>query len=246
MWLIDTATAANAATATVFRASERLVPLRSQRQEVAGAHCTSPWRRATAFSSSARLGTLRVCNPATGRSQTLPPEPEFHGCLDLEVSWRTWCQYVLLVGDGEGGGRAVGRPFHVAKVNVVLSDRSRYQLEIQTFSSEQGGAWGPYTKIRTPEIRGTDLPQGLGTPLVVRNSAYLLCLTDAASYALELNVRAARVTTVTTMPETFPRAERLKKQHLLATATAGGSPIVLVADDDGISVWAQSSERWET
>ncbi|CAN6185669.1 unnamed protein product [Urochloa humidicola] len=231
VWLVETThTGANAATATVCRAFERC-------------HCAPGGGRLRLHKPVAsRDGLLlvrtarelRVCDPATGRSQILPPEPNFQG------------QYVLLVGDGEGSG-AVGRPFHVTKVDVVLSDLS---LRIQTFSSEHGGVWGSCTRIRASQLRGSYLPQnGLSTPLVVGNSAYFLCLTDAASYVLKLNVRAARVTAVTMLlPETFPRATSAwEPQYILATATARGSPIVLVADDDKVSVWAQSKHKsgWE-
>ncbi|KAG2647358.1 hypothetical protein PVAP13_2KG574300 [Panicum virgatum] len=157
-------------------------------------------------------------------------------------------RYVLLVGGGEGGA-AVGRSFLVAKVRLALSDRKRY-LKIQTFSSELG-AWELTTKIRTPQIRGRYLPaKNLGTPMVVGSSAHFLCQTNAASYVIELHVRTARVT-VTALPESFPRPTwwdgQSPRRHLLATATASGSPIVLVADDDKVSVWAQSKQtsRWE-
>ncbi|CAL4901357.1 unnamed protein product [Urochloa decumbens] len=234
VWLVETThTGANAATATVCRASERChcAPGGGRLR----LHRPVAWRDGLLLIRTAR--DLRVCNPATGRSQILPPEPNFQG------------QYVLLVGDGEGGG-AVGRPFHVAKVDVVLSEGHSRYLKIQTFSSEHGGAWGSCTRIRAPQLRGSYLlHKGLGTPLVVGNSAYLLCLADAARYVLELNVRAARVTAVTTLlPETYPASARsARDQYLLATATARGSPIVLVADDDKISVWALSEHesRWE-
>ncbi|CAN6200158.1 unnamed protein product [Urochloa humidicola] len=235
VWLVKTThTGANAATATVCRAFERCRCAPGGKR--LRLHKPVAWRDGLALVRTAR--DLRVCDPATGHSQILPPEPNLQG------------QYVLLVGDSEGGS-AVGRPFHVAKVDVVLSDHS---LRIQTFSSEHGGAWGSYTTIRASQLRGTDLLENLGTPLVVGNSAYLLCLTNAASCVLKLNVRAARVT-VTTLPESFPRTTTIRRferegrriQHLLATATARGSPIVLAADDDKISVWAQSKHKsgWE-
>ncbi|CAL5084548.1 unnamed protein product [Urochloa decumbens] len=234
VWLVETThTGANAATATVCRAFERCHSAPGGKR--LRLHKPVASREGLLLVRTAR--DLRVCNPATGRSQILPPEPPFQG------------QYVLLVGDGdgegEGGGGAVGWPFHVAKVDVVLSDRS---LKIQTFSSEHGGAWGSCTTIRASQLRGSYLSQkGLSTALVVGNSAYFLCLTDAASYVLKLNVRAARVTAVTTLlPETFPRATSAS-QYLLATARARRSPIVLVADNDKVSAWAQSKHKlgWE-
>jgi hypothetical protein len=96
---------------------------------------------------------LLVCNPATGRRLVLPPEPEPFpngGCNRK--------QYVLLVGDrddGEGGA-AVGRPFQVLKVKLLLSQHnsSYCRLLVQTFSSEDG-SWSPRTEIPTPNIHGS-------------------------------------------------------------------------------------------
>jgi hypothetical protein len=76
---------------------------------------------------------LLVCNPATGRRLVLPPEPEPfpNGGCSRE-------RYVLLVGDrddGEGGA-AVGRPFQVVKVKLLLSqyNSSYCRLLVQSFS----------------------------------------------------------------------------------------------------------------
>jgi hypothetical protein len=80
---------------------------------------------------------------------------------------------------------------------------------------------------------------------------------------LMLHVRAARVN-VMALPASFPRDGKNnhrydqryqyhyhpydeRHQYLLATATAGGNPIVLVADADRISAWEQSkhTEMWK-
>ncbi|OEL33374.1 hypothetical protein BAE44_0005607 [Dichanthelium oligosanthes] len=69
-----------------------------------------------------------------------------------------------------------------------------------------------------------------------------------------LHVGAARVT-VTTLPASFPRSvvrnawdpRHIKYSYLLATTSVGGSPIVLVADDERISAWPQSkhTKKWK-
>ncbi|CAN6169142.1 unnamed protein product [Urochloa humidicola] len=192
---------------------------------------------------------LRVCNLATGRSQTLPPgHDEFTGYS------------ALLVGDGEGAG-AVGRPFQVVKAGLVL-ETSNNCLLVQTFSSELG-TWSPCTEIRTPQIRGqTELAYYYSNydpprtdnalrarPLVVGRAVHWLCLTDKAGYVLKLRVGAAATTprlTVTKLPRSYPYNSKRQIQHLLVTMEAGGSPTVLVADGEKISAWIQSkhTSRW--
>nr|CAB3455239.1 unnamed protein product [Digitaria exilis] len=196
-----------------------------------------------------RDGDLHVCNLATGRFETLPPEPEFGGLC------------VLLVGDGEdAGGGAVGRPFQVVKASLVLEEKHR-RLVVQTFSSELG-TWGPCTEIRTPQIHGRNLhgySQALRIrPLVAGGAVHWLCFTDTAAYVLKLRVRSAAAApprlAVTKLPERFPyNGGRFSNngwwwwiRHLLVTMAPGGSPAVLVADKDKISAWTQSkhSARW--
>jgi hypothetical protein len=187
---------------------------------------------------------LRVCDLATDRSQALPSEPASDHWAPQNV------HYVLLVGDGESGG-AVGRPFRVLKTNLVLTKHNSPQrrLQIQIFSSELG-AWGPLTEIPTPKLHGSGSSRH-ANPLVVGDVVHWLCLTHTGSYVLMLRVGAARVT-VTTLPASFPRAaavpharpgssSHVQYSYLLATTSAGGSPIVLVADDERISAWPQSA-----
>ncbi|TVU37373.1 hypothetical protein EJB05_10684, partial [Eragrostis curvula] len=109
---------------------------------------------------------LQVCDPATGHSHTLPPEPEF----SEGAKANSWEPYVFLVGGDIEGGAGVGRrrPFQVLKTNLVLSCDCRY-LQIHTFSSENG-TWSPYVKIQTPGIRGIRLLPGGGRPLVTAGS----------------------------------------------------------------------------
>ncbi|RLN34466.1 hypothetical protein C2845_PM03G15420 [Panicum miliaceum] len=194
-------------------------------------------------------GRLRVCDPATRRSQTcFPPETGYTGSGS----------YVLLVGDGEGGG-AVERPFQVLKANLALSPYPRWRcLDFQTFSPEHD-MWGPCTTILTPSLDGgrchgesPPLVSEHSRPLVVGDVVHWLCLTDTGSYVLMLHVGAARVN-VTTLPASFPRAPTAPPHgyrrrgklvgsysYLLATTSVGGSPIVLVASDERISAWEQS------
>ncbi|CAL5085277.1 unnamed protein product [Urochloa decumbens] len=184
------------------------------------------------------LRLLRVCNLATGRSQTLPPVPAFLG------------YYALLVGDGEGG--AVGRPFQVVKASLVFHQfqQSQHRLLVQTFSSELG-VWGPCTEIRTPQIQGRQTCQPkIGRLLVVGDAVYWLCLTSSAGYVLKIRVRAAAAPrlTVTKLPERYPYNGGWRINHLLATMAPGGGspPAVLVADMEKISAWTQSrhTARW--
>ncbi|RLN33510.1 hypothetical protein C2845_PM03G15440 [Panicum miliaceum] len=166
--------------------------------------------------------------------------------------------YVLLVGDGESGGasNAVGRPFRVLKTNLVLTKHNSplRRLQIQIFSSDLS-AWGPLTEIPTPNLHGRGSSRQ-AKPLVVGDVVHWLCLTHTGSYVLMLRVGAARVT-VTTLPASFPRAPAVPHagsssniQHysyLLATTSAGGSPVVLVGDDKRILAWSQSthSKIWK-
>ncbi|KAL6657419.1 hypothetical protein ACP70R_005199 [Stipagrostis hirtigluma subsp. patula] len=165
---------------------------------------------------------LRVCDPATGRGQTLPPEPtSFAG------------QYVLLV----------------LKANLVLSDHRRY-LQLETFSSEHG-AWGPCTEIRTPHLHGKGYfyqPQGsLGKAVVVGGDVHWLCLTTAAGYVLKLHVETSQVT-LTKLPATVPGVG-WQVHHLLAATSPGGRLVVLVTKEEKISAWVQPKHtpaaRWK-
>ncbi|CAL5084551.1 unnamed protein product [Urochloa decumbens] len=194
---------------------------------------------APAAAGSSGNKVLRVCNPATGRSQTLPPEPPFpqHGARET--------QYVVLVGDG-GGDSAVGRPFKVLKATLFLRGdcRSNRRLLFQTFSSEHG-AWGPRTRIPTPNLHGNNFWTPLGSrPLVVGDVVHWLCLTDAGSYVLILHAGAERVNE-TALPASFPRGETHQYHYLLAETLEG--PAVLVADDQRISAWVQSkhTKKWK-
>jgi hypothetical protein len=66
-----------------------------------------------------------------------------------------------------------------------------------------------------------------------------LCLTDVGSYVLMLHVTAARVSE-TALPASFPRREAPGRcSYLLATDSADGSPVVLVADAENIRAWEQ-------
>ncbi|CAD6222726.1 unnamed protein product [Miscanthus lutarioriparius] len=202
---------------------------------------------------------LFVWNPATRRRLVLPPELAFPED-DPDAGRSTDVEYVLLVddSDGEGAGAgadaADGRPFQVLKAKLVLSEkyRSHRRLLVQTFSSDHG-AWSPCTEIPTPNLHGSDSsPSPLQRrPLVVGDVVHWLCLTDSGSYMLMLHVRAARVN-VTALPVSFPRDGKniqydRRHQYLLAMATAGGNPVVLVADADRISAWEQSkhTKMWK-
>ncbi|TVU37366.1 hypothetical protein EJB05_10675, partial [Eragrostis curvula] len=186
---------------------------------------------------------LRVCDPATGRSQVLPSEPTFPG-EDPRRYYHPF-KYVLLPGDSEGGGAgaAVGRPFQLLIAKLELSQHRRH-LQIQIFSSEHN-TWGPYTEIRIPNLYGSRLLRDLGTALVVGGAMHWLCMTNSGSYVIKLHVRAAQVT-VTELPESFPQ-DRCNTRHLLATTSPGGSPIVLVVDDEKILAWSQSKQtmKWK-
>ncbi|KAL6657125.1 hypothetical protein ACP70R_004905 [Stipagrostis hirtigluma subsp. patula] len=172
---------------------------------------------------------LCVCDPATGRSQTLPPELKFPDAYDK-------VRYVLLAGDGEDGGAGtVGRPFHVIKAHLVAFHylpRLRY-LQVQTFSSEHG-EWGPYTEIPARQLQQyCTLPEN---HLVLAGVVHWLC----GRSVLKLHGREARVTT-TTLPASFPDPDRASwpNRRLLAVS-ADGNLLVLVADEEKISAWEQS------
>ncbi|KAG2638900.1 hypothetical protein PVAP13_2NG623100 [Panicum virgatum] len=157
---------------------------------------------------------LRVCDLATGRSQTLPPEPTFAGAAQ-----NFWEPYVLLDGDGEAGGASgIRHPFQVLKANLVMSYHRRY-LETQTFSSEKG-AWG-------------------GRPLVAGGAVHWLCLTTSGGYVLKLHIRTSQVT-VMALPVSFPCSSASGwGTDYLATATAGRELMVLVLIS---TIWAQQTK----
>ncbi|CAD6222725.1 unnamed protein product [Miscanthus lutarioriparius] len=198
---------------------------------------------------------LLVCNLATRRCLALPPEPAFPYAY-WSTDWSTCgVQYVLLIGGrddegGDGAAAAVSRPFQVLKSTLVLSQYRTYRcLLVHTFSSEHG-AWSPLTEIPTPNLHGSS-GKRYGRPLVVGDVVHWLYLTDSGSYMLMLHVRAARVN-VTALPVSFPRDGKniqydRRHQYLLATSTAGGNPVVLVADADRISAWEQSkhTKMWK-
>uniref|UniRef100_M8C2X0 DUF7595 domain-containing protein n=1 Tax=Aegilops tauschii TaxID=37682 RepID=M8C2X0_AEGTA len=178
---------------------------------------------------------LCVWDPATGQSQTLPSKLTF----PVGVVGRTQCcamtNYVLLVGDDDDeGATALGRQFHVVMAYLELSQYHRY-VHFQTFSSEDG-AWGRYTKIRAHKLQGRNLERRLDRALVVGDVAHWLCLTDKGDYVLKLHVRVSQVT-VTLLPESLPHGRLSHK--LLATSSAGGGLVVLVADGEKVSAWAQ-------
>nr|TKW25091.1 LOW QUALITY PROTEIN: hypothetical protein SEVIR_3G093900v2 [Setaria viridis] len=165
---------------------------------------------------------LRVCSPVTGRSQTIHRGATFHG------------QYVLLVGDGDGG--VIGRSFQVLKVTSVMSKRSRcHCLQIQTFSSVHG-AWSPRIRVR----------------LLANGAVHWLCRSDTTYYIFKLDVgEASAKVTATKLSASFHgaygRAAAGQKHILLATKPACMNLCVLVTDSDRISVWSQSGcspARW--
>uniref|UniRef100_M8C657 Uncharacterized protein n=1 Tax=Aegilops tauschii TaxID=37682 RepID=M8C657_AEGTA len=122
----------------------------------------------------ARVGLvqeLRVCDPATGRSLTLPSQQAFP---------RT-----------TGGATSVGRHFQVVKAYLEMSQYGG-NLQLQTFSSEHG-VWGLYTNNYLPNLFGNHLQQSLGKALVTGGTVHWLCQTDTGSYVLKLRVRAAKV-----------------------------------------------------
>ncbi|TVU37379.1 hypothetical protein EJB05_10690, partial [Eragrostis curvula] len=186
---------------------------------------------------------LHVCDPATGRSQVLPSEPTFP--RDDPGQDYDPLKYVLFAGDSAGGGTGatVGRPFQLLIARLALSQH-RYHLQIQIFSSEHD-TWGPYTEVRIPNLYGVRLIRDLGMALVVGGAVHWLCLTNCGSYVIKLHVRAAQVT-ARELPGSFP-SYGWHAQYLVATASPGGSPIVLVADNGNISAWSQSKQtmKWK-
>ncbi|KAL6642415.1 hypothetical protein ACP70R_020596 [Stipagrostis hirtigluma subsp. patula] len=178
---------------------------------------------------------LSVCSLATGQSQCLPAGPTFPG------------QYVLLVGDRDGSA-AVGRLFQVLKACLVLSDRRRPRLRVQTFSSAHG-TWGTDTQIPAPLVRGKQCDSPC-EPLVAGDAVHFVFLTDVASYTLKLHVGTHRVTAARLPARCGAqdcRCRLLFTQMLLATASPGGSLCLLVAGTDEVSAWMQSdrSGRWK-
>ncbi|KAF7087836.1 LOW QUALITY PROTEIN: hypothetical protein CFC21_090996 [Triticum aestivum] len=183
----------------------------------------------------ARVGLvqeLRVCDPATGRSLTLPSQQAFP---------RTWGNLVLLVRGDDKGATSVCRHFQVVKAYLEMSQYGG-NLQLQTFSSEHG-VWGLYTNNYLPNLFGNHLQQSLGKALVTGGTVHWLCQTDTGSYVLKLRVRAAKVM-VRMLPKGFPHHERHK---LLATSSAGRDVLMLVAEEDKISAWAQSKHtgKWQ-
>ncbi|CAL4896441.1 unnamed protein product [Urochloa decumbens] len=182
---------------------------------------------------------LRVCSHTAGRSQAIaiphPPEPNSDA------------HYVLL-----GGGGGIDRPFRVLKVRLVLDQSGNVSgLRITVFLSEQN-KWGTCsTKVPAPGIHGRSRSSRLTNPLVVGDDAvHWLCLTDTASYILTLHaVGAAAQVTSTRLPARIYGACREAQLHhmVLASMSPGGRPVVLVADSDRISMWAQHehSARWK-
>nr|CAB3458885.1 unnamed protein product [Digitaria exilis] len=136
---------------------------------------------------------LRVCDPATGRSQAVPlPDPPPARSAQANE------EYALLVGEDAASSAAAastaGRPFQVLFAYIEVSKHRRY-LQVQTFSPEHGGgAWSSRAEIRTPNLHGSRLIRGLGKAMVVGGAVHWLCLTDAGAYAVRLHVRAAQVT----------------------------------------------------
>ncbi|KAF8679413.1 hypothetical protein HU200_045757 [Digitaria exilis] len=169
-----------------------------------------------------RDGDLHVCNLATGRFETLPPEPEFGGLC------------VLLVGDGvDAGGGAVGRPFQVVKASLVLEEKHR-RLVVQTFSSELG----------TPLVAGGAVHWLCFTD----TAAYVLKLRVRSSAAAAPRLAVTKLPE--RFPYNGGKFSNNGWwwwiRHLLVTMAPGGSPAVLVADKDKITAWTQSkhSARW--
>ncbi|KAF8658222.1 hypothetical protein HU200_059444 [Digitaria exilis] len=179
---------------------------------------------------------LRVCCPATGRVQSLPPGgPEFKG------------QFVLLVGDGEGNG-AIGRPFKVLNVASVAAGLMHREpchcLQLQTFSSERG-TWGPRT-WRWPLVAidtttashhyqaGTWFSE---TPF----GTYYVFKLDVGDDDGETGLRL----TSTRLPPSFHRECEYPPpgtQQILLAATVEGIPVVLVANHGRISAWTMSED----
>ncbi|KAK3125940.1 hypothetical protein QOZ80_7BG0611680 [Eleusine coracana subsp. coracana] len=183
--------------------------------------------------------------PARGRGRRQHQQATslpFDVMVDIAARTDPATLYVLLVGSGDSdvsaaaAGSIIGRPFQLL-------------LAIQTFSSSSedldGDGWGAFTEIRIPNLYGTRLKQDLGRHLVVGGAVHWLCLTDAGSYVIKLHVKSAQVTMVSELPETFP-CDRWQIQHLLATTSPGGSPVVLVNDVDGkVSAWSQSKQTFK-
>ncbi|KAF8658221.1 hypothetical protein HU200_059443 [Digitaria exilis] len=186
---------------------------------------------------------LRVCCPATGRVQSLPRDGPELG------------QFVLLVGDGEGGGGgAVGRPFKVLNVASaeagLMHHQRRHRFEFQTFSSERG-TWGPRTWRWPPgrhKYECCSLPPLPGRHLVLGDSIYWLYRkrSRASYYVFKLDVGNGNAElTSTWLPSSFDReCEYLcsRTQHILLAATAARIPVVLVAGRRGISAWNMSED----
>ncbi|KAF8658049.1 hypothetical protein HU200_059513 [Digitaria exilis] len=197
---------------------------------------------------------LRVCCPSTGRVQSLPMGPEFKG------------QFVLLVGDGEGG--EVGRPFKVLNMtSAAVARRRRRFFQFQMFSSAalNQSRWGPLSKRFLPPDRhryhDCSLPPLPGRHLVLGHAIHWLYRdrdrdTRGTYYVFKLyftdvNVKAGltvRGPTSTMLPSSFHcecEYPRPGPQQILLAAVAG-SPVVLVANHGRISAWTRSEDgnRW--
>ncbi|KAI5022470.1 hypothetical protein ZWY2020_059200 [Hordeum vulgare] len=126
---------------------------------------------------------------------------------------------------------------------VELSQHRRL-LQLQTFSSEHD-AWGYYTEIRAPKLHGSRLQEGLGRALVVDNNStvYWSLMTYTRAYVLKLHVKTEVMALM--LLESFPRSRW--HNQVLATLSAGGSPIMLVAEGNKMLAWAQSKEtgKWQ-
>ncbi|XP_044948958.1 uncharacterized protein LOC123398561 [Hordeum vulgare subsp. vulgare] len=186
---------------------------------------------------------LRVSDPATGNSHTLPSQPVFPLVVGRQAQATREIGYDLLVGDNEDkGGTAVGRHFQVVMAYVELSQHRRL-LQLQTFSSEHD-AWGRYTEIRAPKLHGSRLQEGLGRALVVdNNTMYLSLMTDTRAYVLKLHVKTEVMALM--LLDSFPRSRW--HNQILATLSAGGNPTMLVAEGNKMLAWAQSKQtgKWQ-
>ncbi|KAI4963540.1 hypothetical protein ZWY2020_011404 [Hordeum vulgare] len=184
---------------------------------------------------------LRVCDPATGSSQTLPPRPAFPVGVDRMDPGR-YISYVLIVGGGgyDSKGAAFGRHFQVVMAYLELS-LNRRVLQLLTFSSEHG-VWGRCTEARAHNLCGSYLQRGLGRALVIGGTVHWLAMSDTSAYLLKLHVKTAHLT-VTMLPKSFGCTEW--DSHLLATSSAGATLIVLVTDGLKIWAWSKQTSKWQ-
>ncbi|PVH65380.1 hypothetical protein PAHAL_2G478800 [Panicum hallii] len=190
-----------------------------------------------------RREELRVCDLATGRSQTLPPGPAFPG-----VAQKCWEPYVLLAGDGEPGGASGIRPFQVLKdeprdvrpppvpgdPDLLLGEGRVGQVH------RDPGSSFPWQRSVTERRKAPGRRRRRA--LAVRH--------QQRGYVLKLHIRTAQVA-VTALPVSFPcpAAHEWGIDYLLATTAAGGEVMVLVADSwkkKNISAWVQTkpTAKW--